>query len=97
MLADTESYERFGIGGNAVAECRAIAPEAHRAQHNPVFVGAAAVQNEGAMHVSVGSNNEADAHLQIVILNMQQRVRGEQGLGRTDVSAFWQGQRLRHG
>jgi hypothetical protein len=49
------------------------------------------------MHVSVGSNNEADAHLQIVILNMQQRVRGKQGLGRMDVSTFWQGQRLRHG
>jgi hypothetical protein len=49
------------------------------------------------VHVSVGSNNEADAHMQIVILNMQQRVRGKQGLGRTDVSAFWQGQRLRRG
>ena len=30
------------------------------------------------------------------ILNVEQRVWGEQGLGRTDVSTFRQGQRLRH-
>ena len=49
------------------------------------------------MHVSVGSNNEADAHVQIAILDVQQRVGGKQGFGRTDVSTFRQGQWLRHG
>ena len=48
------------------------------------------------MYVSVGSDNEADTHVQIVILNVEQRVGGEQSFGRTDVSTFRQGQRFRH-
>ena len=74
-LADTESYKRFGIGGNAVAECGTIAPEANCAQHNLVLVGAAAVQDEGAMHVSVGSDNEADTYVESYL------ERGAAGLG----------------
>ena len=76
MLADAESYLRFGFDGNAVTECGTIAPEADRSQHNLVLAGTAAVQDESAIYVSVGSNNEADAHVQIVILHVEQRVGG---------------------
>lgn len=97
MLVDAESYQRFGIHGNAVAERGTITPEADRAQYKLVFAGTAAVEDEGAVHASVGANDEADAHAQIAGLNVQQRVRGEQGFGRTDASTSRQGQRLRHG
>ena len=46
-------------------------------QHNLVFGGATALEDKGAVHVSVGSHNEAHAHIQVVLLNMEQRVGGE--------------------
>lgn len=96
-LADAESYSRFGIGRNAIAQCRTISPQAHRAQNLPVFAPSPAVQNEGAVHVSVGSDNETDPHPQIVILSFEQWVGRKQRFRRTHVPTFRQCQRFRHG
>ncbi len=96
MLTDAESYQRFGIGGDAVAECRTISPRADRAQNDPVFTRTTAIQNKGTVHVAVGTNNEADPHAQIVIFRLQQRVGSEQGFGWADASTFWQGEGIRH-
>ena len=73
---DTESYQRFGIGWDAIAERGTITPITNRVQHDLIFVRAAAIQDESAVHVSVGPNNEADAHAQIVVFRSQQWIRG---------------------
>ncbi len=70
-LADAESYTRFGVGGNTVAECGTISPRPNGTQNSLVFRGAAAIQDKGAMHVTVRSNNEADADVQIIGLNLR--------------------------
>ncbi len=77
MLADAESYECLGIGGDTITECRAITPEMHGTQHDLIFAGATTVENESTMHVSIGAHNEADAHVQIVVMNIKQRVGSE--------------------
>ena len=46
------------------------------------------------MDVAIGSDNEADAHAQIVIFRPEQGVWREQGFGRTDTSAFRQSERF---
>jgi hypothetical protein len=70
VLADTESYERFGIGGNAVAEGGTITPEANGAQYNLVFDWTSTVQDQGTVHAAIGADNETDSDMQIVILNL---------------------------
>ncbi len=97
MLADTESYARFRVGGNAVAERGTIAPIADSAQHHLVFVGAAALQDKGAVHMSVRPNNKADAHVDFIIFNLQERVGSKQGFRWTNVSTSWQRQRWGYG
>jgi hypothetical protein len=62
-LVDAESDQRFRVRGYTVAEGRAITPVAHSAKHSEILIGTAAVEDEGAMNASVGSNNEADSHL----------------------------------
>lgn len=94
---DAESYERFEIGGNTVTERGTISPHADGAQHEQILAGTTAIQDEGAMHMSIGSDNKADAHIQIVILSLEQRVGGEQGLGWCNASAFRQCERLGYG
>jgi hypothetical protein len=91
---DAESYQRFRIGRDAIAERRTITPEADCPQYDEIFVRATTVEDKCAMHTPIGSYNKADPHLQIVVLNVQQRIRGEQGFRRTDISTFRQSQRL---
>lgn len=95
-LTDSESYERLGVCGNAVTERGSITPVVNGMQHNLIFVRATTVQDKCAMHVSVGPDNKAYAHAQIVILHSQQGIRREQGLWRANVSTFRQCQRLRY-
>lgn len=78
-LAEGESYAGFGIGRNPVAECWAITPTANRAQDQLVPVGSAAVEDEGTVHVPIGTHNEADPYVKIVIVKLQHRVWSEQG------------------
>jgi hypothetical protein len=96
-LGDDESYTGLRIGGNAVAERRAISPKADGVQNGFIFPGSTAFKDEGAVNVSVGSDNEADADAQIVVVRLEEWVGGEQGFWRTNVSAFWQSERLGHG
>jgi hypothetical protein len=49
------------------------------------------------MHMSIGPDNKTDAHVQIVILSLEQRIGSEQGLGRCNASAFRQCEGLRYG
>jgi len=96
-LAGGESYAGFGIGRNPVAEARTIPPTANGAQDQLVFFRSATIQDEGAVHVSVRTHNEADPHVQIVILNLQHRVRSEQGFRRADISTARQSEWLENG
>ena len=95
MLADAESYLCLGIRGNAVAERGTIAPETDCAQHDLVFDGAAAFEDEGAVHVSIRTDDEADAHIEVVIMRLKHWVGSEQGLGRTNLPTSRQCQRGR--
>ena len=58
-------------------------------QDHPIGVGGAAVEDEGAEYATVGTNDEADTHVQL-ILTLQYRVGGEQSFGRTSVATFGQ-------
>jgi len=64
-------YAGFGFGRNTVAEGRAITPTADGMQYCLIFARSAAIQDEGAMHASVGADNEADAYSQIFIIQLK--------------------------
>ena len=73
---DAESYQSFGIGGNAITQSRAIAPEADGAEHDLVLLRTVAIEDKGTMHVAIGADDETHAHVQIVVFNVQKRVGG---------------------
>jgi hypothetical protein len=86
-LTDTESYQCFVIGGNAIAECGAITPESDRLQNNPVLHRTAAVHDKGTVHPAVDTDNKTDPNMQIIVLSLEQWVRSEQSLRWTDIPA----------
>jgi hypothetical protein len=95
---EAESYPRFRIHGDAIAQCGTITPEADGTQHDLVFGGATTLQDEGAMHMPVCSHNKAHPHIQPVVLHMQEWVGSEQGLGGLHISTSRQcHQWRRHG
>jgi hypothetical protein len=65
-------------------------------QNQLVPVHAAALKYEGAVNMTIRSNNKTHANLQIVVLNRQQGVRSQEGLWGMDLSAFWEGERGAH-
>lgn len=71
---DAESYQSFRIGGDAITESRAIAPEADGSQHYLILLRAAAIEHKGTMHVAIGADNEAHPHVQIVVLNEKEGI-----------------------
>src|SRR5208283_5528878 len=71
----------FRFGRNAVAGCGTIPPAAKRLQNVAIAKNAAALQNEGAMHAPVGTDDEADLHFGSGHCRGDQRVGGSQGLG----------------
>jgi hypothetical protein len=77
----------FGFGGDAVAGCGAISPGAHGLQDVTVAGESRAFQNERAVHVTIGSNNEADFHFLAVGRRRKKRIGRGQGLGRLNVFA----------
>jgi len=48
------------------------------------------------MHGTVDADNETDTDTYVLFLSGERRIRGEQGLGLTNVCTLWQGQRLCH-
>jgi hypothetical protein len=78
-LAESESHAGFGIGRNPVAQGWAIAPAANSAEDQLVLVRSAAVEDESTVHMPIGTHNEADLYVKIVILGLQHRVWSEQG------------------
>jgi hypothetical protein len=96
-LAATELNAGFGIGRNPVAEGRPIPPTAHCAQDQLVFFHSTTLEDEGAVHMSLRTDNETDPHVQVVILNLQHRVWSEQGFRRADIFTARQSARLGDG
>src|SRR5208282_1036675 len=80
-----------------IAERGTISPRSDGAQNHPILVGTTSVEDEGTIDMAVGSDDEADTHVHIVVLTGQRRIGSEQGLGRTNVATFRQGERLGHG
>ena len=72
---DAESYQSFRISGDAITESRTIAPEADGAQHHLVLLRAAAIEHKSTMHVAIGADDETHPHVEIVVLNEQERIR----------------------
>ena len=66
-----ELYARFGIGRNTVTERGTIPPAAHRMQDSLILARATAIQNERAMHASVGPYDKANAHPQILVIERE--------------------------
>jgi hypothetical protein len=64
-------YPGFRIGRHTVAERWTITPAADYAQHYLIFAGSSAVQNEWAMHSSIGTYDKADAHAQVFIVQLK--------------------------
>ena len=56
------------------------------AQDQLVCVRSATIEDEGAVHASVSTDDEADPHVQIVVLNLQHRVGRKQRLRWANVS-----------
>ncbi len=87
---ENETYARFGIGGNTIAQGGPITPLPDRPQHGLVLIRAGAIEDEGAVHMPIGANDEADAHRLVIVFRRQQRVGSKQRFWRTNISAFWQ-------
>jgi hypothetical protein len=64
-------------------------------QHNLVFVRPATIQDEGAVHMSVGAHDEADPNMQLILLSFNQWVGREQCFRRPNFATSRQIQRRR--
>jgi hypothetical protein len=64
-------YAGFGFGWDTIAKSGTIPPAAHSTQDNLIFARPTAIQNERAMHASVGPHNKADAHPQILVIELE--------------------------
>jgi hypothetical protein len=61
-------------------------------QNQLVLVHTAALEYEGAINMTIRSNNKTHANLQIVVFDRQQRVGSQEGLWGMDLSALWEGE-----
>jgi len=86
----------FRFGRNAVAGCGTIPPGADGLQDVAVAHGADALQNEWAMHASVGANDKADFYLHAGSRGNHQWVGRSQSFGRLSIFAARTCAHVRH-
>lgn len=83
-------YAGFRIGGDAVTKSGTVAPATDGAKHNLIIPHAAAVEDEGTVDPSIGTDDEADPDPHVSIVNDQKRVGCRQSFRRANVTTTWQ-------
>ena len=61
-------------------------------EHDNVFVRPIAVEDEGAVYMPVDANDKTYLDIEVVILNVEERIRGQERIGRMHDSAFRHGE-----
>lgn len=61
-------------------------------EHDNVLVRPVAVEDEGAVYMSIDADDKTYLDVEVVVLNMEERIRGQERIGWMNYSAFGHGE-----